>query len=194
MKLYTKTGDRGQTTLYNGQKVSKTDERIELLGTLDELTSQIGLCKVQANNPIKECLSIVQQNLMRIMAYAAGAHKSENKISEQDVELLEEWIDSTEAKFTRQHSFALPGGCEASARFDVARTVARRAERRFCRVAQLHSADPQAQRYVNRISDYLYICARYADFENANPIDQDSEVLKQRIVAEVLKQINQIEN
>ena len=194
MKLYTKTGDRGHTTLYNGQKVSKTDERIELLGTLDELNSQIGLCKVQANDRVKARLNAIQQNLMRLMAYAAGAQNQENKISEQDIAVLEEWIDDTEAKFTREHCFALPGGCESSARFDVARTVARRAERRFCRVAQIHSTDIQAQCYVNRISDYLYVCARYADFGNVSTTAENSEALKQRIVSEVLKQIEQLQS
>lgn len=163
MKIYTKTGDRGTTSLMNGISVSKSDDRIELVGTIDELNSHIGLAKVLADAQLKEQLSHIQRNLMQIMAGVADPRNLDYRFSADETAALEEVIDRLENSFPRVKDFVLYGGCEQSARLDVARAVARRAERRFRKVEQNYGADAKAVQYINRLSDYLYMCARYAD-------------------------------
>lgn len=165
MKIYTKTGDAGTTSLMNGITVSKSDERIELLGSIDELSSYIGLAKTIANDTLKESLSRIQRNLIQIMAGIADPENSDFRFSCKETELLEQEIDTTENAFPRSKEFILYGGCELSARLDVARAAARRAERCFCRVSYAHKTDSQAMQFINRLSDYLYISARYTDYK-----------------------------
>lgn len=164
MKIYTRTGDRGTTSLMNGISVSKSDDRIELLGTIDELSSHIGLAKVLADRELQEELSHIQKNLIQIMAGIADPRCLDYRFSSEETRSLEEAIDTMEAAFPRAKEFVLYGGCERSARLDVARAVARRAERRFRKVDQNYGADAKAIQYINRLSDYLYVCARYADY------------------------------
>ena len=147
MKVYTKQGDGGMTSLMNGIRVSKWDERVELLGTLDELNSHIGLVKAatKGDGDLPERLSKIQRELMSMMAQVAAPSDA----------------------FPRKKEFVLYGGCELSARLDVARAVARRAERRFHKVAKCYRIDANALKYMNRLSDYLYIEARYADYQDS---------------------------
>lgn len=164
MKLYTKQGDCGSTTLLKEKEVSKCDGRIELLGTLDELRSHIGLAKVVATQEIRSRLSEVQEELLQMMAAVADNGNAKYAFSEEQISRLEAMIDYLENAFPREKRFALCGGCELSARLDVARTVARRAERRYWLVNKTHDTDACALRYLNRLSDYLYIEARFADY------------------------------
>lgn len=164
MKLYTKQGDRGETTLMNGIKVSKDDARMELLGTIDELSSHIGLAKVVAEREVQDRLSKIQGELIQMMAKVADPGNTKYTFTEEMVFYLERTIDQLENAFPRQKQFVLYGGCELSARLDVARAVARRAERRFWKVAKGYNTDPKALQYMNRLADYLYIEARYADY------------------------------
>ena len=168
MSVYTKTGDRGTTSLANGLSISKSDDRIELLGTIDELNSHIGLAKVLSDSALKDRLSHIQRNLMQIMACVADPRNMDYRFSSDETKELEEEIDRIENSFPRAKEFVLYGGCELSARLDVARAVARRAERRFRKVEQNYGADAKAMQYVNRLSDYLYMCARYADYRVGN--------------------------
>lgn len=165
MKLYTKQGDSGMTSLMNGIKVSKHDERMELLGTIDELSSHIGLAKVTAGQEIQNRLSKIQGELIQMMAKIADPRNSKYSFTEEQVLYLENAIDRLENAFPREKKFVLYGGCELSARLDVARTVARRAERRFWKVSKSYNTDAKALQYMNRLSDYLYIEARYADYK-----------------------------
>ena len=164
MKLYTKQGDSGMTSLMNGIKVAKHDDRMELLGTIDELSSHIGLAKVIAEPEIKDRLSKIQGELIQMMAKIADPHNSDYSFSEEQICYLERAIDKLEQAFPRRKEFVLYGGCELSARLDVARTIARRAERRFFKVSKSYNTDPKALQYMNRLSDYLYIEARHADY------------------------------
>ena len=166
MGIYTKTGDNGTTSLLNRARVSKCDDRIELLGTIDELSAQLGLAKVLLCDTGKANISKIQETLITIMAGIAEMYSQKYRISEETVTWLEENIDKLESKFEREHKFVLYGGCEASARVDVARAVARRAERRFTKVNQIHRADKNAMKYINRLSDYLYVLARYIDSQS----------------------------
>ncbi|MED9968218.1 MAG: cob(I)yrinic acid a,c-diamide adenosyltransferase [Blautia sp.] len=184
MKVYTKNGDRGTTSLMNGLSVSKSDDRIELLGTIDELSSCIGLAKVLSDDKSKEELSHIQRNLIQIMAGIADPRDLNYRFSQEETTALEHAIDEMEAAFPRVKEFVLYGGCELSARLDFARSVARRAERRFRRVSQNYGADAKAVQYINRLSDYLYICARYTDYK----VEHDkTEEIQDQVVRKILK-------
>ena len=166
MNIYTKTGDGGSTSLGNGVRVLKSDERIELLGTIDELSSHMGLAKVAAPAELKAQLSQIQKELIGIMAGIASPGDRQYKVKPEQVACLEAEIDRIENSFPRLKEFVLYGGCELSARLDVARAVARRAERCFKRVANRYSADALAMQYMNRLSDFLYVSARYVDYRS----------------------------
>ncbi len=179
MKVYTKKGDNGMTSLLDGTWVSKSDERMDLIGTVDELNSHIGLAKVAADDAVKEKLEIVQRELMTVMSGVAAHRDRRYKITEEQVSRLEQEIDAMEDTFPREKGFVLYGGCELSARLDVARAVARRAERMFRKVQLRYGADPLAMRYVNRLSDYLYILARCADHQSRQNDKQVEDIIRQ---------------
>lgn len=186
MKIYTKTGDRGTTSLMNGVSVSKSDDRIELLGTIDELSSHIGLAKVLSEDELKESLSHIQRNLIQIMAGIADPRDLNFRFSTEETASLEQTIDEMEQAFPRAKEFVLYGGCELSARLDVARAVARRAERRFRKVSQYYGADAKAVQYINRLSDYLYICARYTDYKVEH---HKTEGIQDQVIKNILKEM-----
>lgn len=166
MGIYTKNGDSGFTTLANGKVVAKYDKTIELLGTIDEVNSMIGFAKVQAMSELKAELNEIQGDLMRIMAQIADPGNKDYLTSEKNVRKLESWIDRMENSFSRKKEFVHYGGCELSARLDMARSVARRAERLYSQHTQSYTADKYGKCYMNRISDYLYLCARLVDYQN----------------------------
>ena len=166
MKVYTKKGDGGNTSLANGMSVSKADDRIELIGTIDELNSYIGHAKVLSEDHLKTNLAEIQRTLMKIMAAVADPRNLDYRMSAEETVHLEDQIDELEAAFPRARDFVLYGGCELSARLDIARAVTRRAERRFRKVAQNYGADAKAMQYVNRLADYLKkIGVFHQDFE-----------------------------
>ena len=166
MNIYTKTGDNGTTSLLSKGRVSKFDERVELMGTLDELNSQLGLAKVLLCSKGKENIEAIQNNLMQIISGVADSSNVNYKTTDAMIENLEKIIDKTESLFPREHKFVLYGGCEESARLDVARAICRRVERRFAKVNQIYGADIRAMAYINRLSDFLYVYARYIDFKS----------------------------
>jgi ATP:cob(I)alamin adenosyltransferase len=181
MNIYTKTGDNGSTNLMKLQNVSKTDDRIQCLGTIDELTSQIGAVKAfETNEEVRKELERIQRNLMKIMAAIADQFNKEYKFSENEVTRLEEEIDRLETSFERKKEFVLPGSNPKSAQIDVARTIARRAERTLIAVDKKFNADAGAKKYMNRLADYLYMLARYNDNliekDNTGKINQPKEV------------------
>ncbi|MBQ3998263.1 MAG: cob(I)yrinic acid a,c-diamide adenosyltransferase [Paludibacteraceae bacterium] len=164
--IYTKTGDKGTTSLANGQRVPKTDLRIEAYGTVDELNSWIGLlqasCSLLAfdHQPVDEQLEWIQNRLFNL-----GAALSEAPgewIKEEDVTQLEQWIDAMQAVVPPQRAFVLPTGSETVCRCHVCRTICRRAERKMI---ESKSAET-ALKWVNRLSDYLFVLARYLGYKN----------------------------
>ena len=163
MSIYTKQGDKGFTSLLNGEKVSKADDRIELIGMFDELSSLIGLVKPVSDDEIKKELSIIQEDLMIIMAALADLSNDTYKIDFEKIVEMEEKIDFIERSFQRQKGFVLYGGCESSARLDVARAYARKSERYMVKVNQTYIINENIMKYMNRLSDYLYMLARYQD-------------------------------
>ena len=159
MKIYTKTGDKGQTSLATGQRVSKTDARIEAYGTADELNSFVGLLRVAL--PDNAQLSWIQNRLFDLGACLAGATL---RIEESAVTQLEQWIDEMQAVVPPLKAFVLPAGNEATCRAHVCRTVARRLERAMLRNVQRDKGQCTKDyelRFVNRLSDYFFVLARY---------------------------------
>ena len=165
MAIYTKTGDKGQTSLANGQRVEKTDARIEAYGTVDELNSWIGMLRSRIkNSKLKiqnEQLAWVQNKLFNIGASLSCAPGE--WITEEDVHRLEQWIDAMQAKVPPMRAFVLPSGGEVVATCHVCRTVCRRAERRMWESGE-SSVESGEVKFVNRLSDYLFVLARYTGY------------------------------
>lgn len=172
MKIYTKHGDAGMTTLRSATQISKADDRIAALGTVDELTSHIGLAKAyiasmnrEDSDTCVEHFDRVQTTLMNIMAGIADPRNKQFEVSAEETAFLEHIIDLVEDSFPRERQFILPGYCELSARLDVARATCRRAERQLIVMDRKYSANASAKAYLNRLSDYLYMLARRADYD-----------------------------
>ena len=162
--IYTKRGDGGQTSLGNGRRVPKSHGTLEVLGNLDELTSQLGLAKANlppGESDLLEQIETLQRELITLMGELAGAPRSGHGITAASIEAMEARIDQYSPCFSQLHTFVLPGGTVASANLDVARTIARRAERSLGKAGLPLAVH---QRYMNRLSDYVYAMARYLDF------------------------------
>ena len=170
MKVYTKNGDKGMTSLASGMQIFKSDERVEAMGDLDELTSQIGLAKVLVRDDLLRAgLQRVQKALITVMASVADGRTQKNVLPEEEIAFLEEEIDRMSDAMPQQTAFVLPGSNEASARVDVARTVARRAERALVVVARKFNVQDPVKVYINRLSDYLYTAARWLEVMDNAP-------------------------
>ena len=171
MNIYTKNGDKGTTDLIRTKNVSKSDDRIQLVGTIDELTSHLGLVKTMIQDADTfRILEKIQANLITVMAGVADPYNREYKINDDKTEILESEIDRMEALFDRPKKFILPGENRLSAEIDVARTVARRAERALASVSVKFGADTGTKKYMNRLADYLYVLARYNDAKEAGKL------------------------
>jgi len=164
--IYTKTGDKGETSLANGQRVRKTDVRIEAYGTVDELNSWIGLLRAEIRQAKDEIRSMeTQLEWVQNKLFNLGAELSDAPgewIVTEDVKQLEQWIDSMQAVVPKQRAFVLPAGSETVAGCHVARTICRRAERRMIEAL----AATTALQFINRLSDYLFILSRYVGYLN----------------------------
>ncbi|WP_286886290.1 cob(I)yrinic acid a,c-diamide adenosyltransferase [Aneurinibacillus sp. UBA3580] len=176
MKIYTKSGDKGETSLVYGMRVPKYDPRVEAYGTCDEANSAIGLAlsHMPEGNEWQEFFSvfhIVQTKLFHIGAELATPAGKEVgwKIEEADVEYLEKMIDKWDAELPALTNFVLPGGCPAGAGLHFARTVVRRAERKAISVGEQLEVNPVVIRYLNRLSDFLFVAARYVNQKIGKP-------------------------
>lgn len=167
-KIYTKTGDNGTTSLIGGTKVPKSHLRIEAYGTVDELNSHIGLCgDLVSEEQTKKMLLEIQDRLFTIGSSLACDPEKESKLKlpdlkEEDIALIEQEIDKMEATLPAMTSFILPGGHPIVSQIHITRCVARRAER-CCVRLELESmeVDPVILKYLNRLSDYLFVLSRY---------------------------------
>ncbi len=165
MKIYTKTGDQGTTALFGGQRLPKSDLRIETYGTVDELNSFLGLLRDQpVNSTRKEILIEIQDRLFTIgsmLATEPGNTKVKiPSIQESDVLLLENEIDQMDAQLPPMKYFVLPGGHESVSIGHVTRTVCRRAERLVIALHHQTPVDALVIKYLNRLSDYLFVLCR----------------------------------
>ena len=189
MNIYTKNGDKGTTDLVRTKNVSKSDDRIGLVGTIDELTSHIGVVKTMlTDGETVRMLEKIQETLITVMAGVADPYNREYHINDDKTQLLEEEIDRMEGLFDRPKKFILPGGTRLSAETDVARTVARRAERALASVGVKFGADTGAKKYMNRLADYLYVLARYEDAKNSGESEKRMEENRNTSVSEAVIQ------
>ncbi len=168
MKIYTKTGDQGMTSLVGGERVFKTDPRVEAYGTVDELMAFTALLsdRMRDDDRLTDCVRMLDEidsRLMTVSALLAVGEGGEGKVpplKEECIALLEERIDRMTAELEPIAKFTIPGGCSIVSQCHVCRTVCRRAERAALRAAALHPVDPAALRYLNRLSDLFYTLGR----------------------------------
>ena len=166
MPIYTRTGDKGTTSLYGGKRINKYDIQVEAYGSVDELTSYLGLIAVEKITPAhKKLLINIQKNLYEIMAFLASAPVPIVDL-EGMVKEFEQNIDKLSTKLPKLNRFILPGGTKASALFQVARTICRKGERDVTKSLQkgrsnLTKKEFVILQYLNRLSDLLFILARY---------------------------------
>lgn len=164
-KIYTKTGDKGETGLFGGKRVSKSDLRVEAYGSIDELNAFIGQLKDLIPNltEITPVLSIIQDRLFTVGAYLAS-DPEKNKVTPdllpEDLDLLEQSIDHMEAALPPLKNFILPGGHPAVSAAHICRTVCRRAERVIVALHQIDPVKPEVLEYINRLSDYFFVAGR----------------------------------
>lgn len=160
MSIYTKTGDAGETGLYTGERVKKSSLRVAVYGTVDELDSVLGLARASvAKAEVRERVLALQKKLPALMADLAS-RAQEAMIAEADVAALEQAMDELEGRLPPLTSFLVPGDTQGGAALDHARTVTRRAERLFCRLAEEEEVHDTDRRYLNRLSDYCFLLMR----------------------------------
>lgn len=172
MKIYTKTGDQGITGLIGGERVKKNDPRVEAYGTIDELNALLGVCRTFNKHDLLEIiLQRLQQELFSLGAYlATPLHKksASKNVTDLQVKQLEQWIDTLESRLEPLKNFIVPGGSTLSAHLHFARTVCRRAERAIVSLGKKEKMDTLLLPYINRLSDLLFIMARYGNFIEQN--------------------------
>ncbi|RRQ47115.1 cob(I)yrinic acid a,c-diamide adenosyltransferase [Chryseobacterium sp. SC28] len=172
MKIYTKTGDKGETGLYGGDRISKASARVESYGNIDELNAHIGVAKSHiADETVIAQLKKIQFHLFTIGSEAStpidklflanGKARLPILISDKEIEELETWMDAMEEQLEPLQYFILPGGGTAATFLHVARTVCRRAERSVVFLSQSEEVRPELIKYLNRLSDYLFVLARF---------------------------------
>ena len=166
MKIYTKKGDKGETSLFDNKRVPKDDIRVEAYGTIDELGSFIGLAKNYVEDEeIYNSLQVIQNKLFTVASYLATEDKEKIKfhIEIEDIDYLEKLVDIYMGKLDNPKGFIVPGTNKKSSYMHVARTVCRRGERRIITLSREVELDPLVIKYVNRLSDTLYAIGRYLE-------------------------------
>jgi cob(I)alamin adenosyltransferase len=172
MAIYTRTGDRGRTSLFNGQRVSKTDLRIEVYGTVDELNSMIGVASSEIRDKRREIrkeLLKIQSDLFRIGSGLSNPTRAYNLQSttylKKRIEEFENLIDEITLKMPKLGNFILPGGGKAGAMLHLSRAACRRLERRIVSLKFKEKVDSNIIIYLNRLSDLLFTMARFVNFK-----------------------------
>ncbi|WKN30974.1 cob(I)yrinic acid a,c-diamide adenosyltransferase [Porifericola rhodea] len=166
MKIYTKSGDQGDTSLIGGQRVPKSHDKVEAYGTVDELNSFIGILRdMPSNQKRQNIFQHIQENLFVIGSLLAADVNNKPsylpELQESDVLQLEQQIDEMDAKLPAMKNFILPGGHPDVSQCHLARAVCRRAERAVVSLQTQEQIDPAIIKYLNRLSDYLFVLARY---------------------------------
>jgi len=185
-KIYTKTGDKGTTGLANGERVKKNSERIEAYGTVDELNSLLGICIQHMDNllhkpnlKVQEWCFAIQNDLFNLGSDLATPIDSRWKnmilISNTEILQLEKMVDACQHEIPKLCEFILPGGTQLSSYLQLARTVCRRAERKIVTLSQQCEINDCTVKYINRLSDFLFVLARYIQRE-----EKSSEIVWQK--------------
>ena len=172
--IYTRKGDEGETSLGGGQRVPKDSARVAAYGTVDELNSALGVALAHGLSPrLMETLPVIQNQLFHLGSDLAFREEDKQKnplpqIEERHVQKLEEWIDDLNEVVGPLRNFILPGGTPGAAQLHAARTVCRRAERAVLTLARAEPVGPWVMPYLNRLSDLLFVMARYENRERGN--------------------------
>ncbi len=170
-KIYTRTGDAGQTALGNGNRVAKYDPRVSAYGTVDELNATLGMARLHAEGDLSDKIAAIQNDLFDLgadlcrpeMEKDAEAPYPVLRIIDTQVDRLEREIDTMNANIEPLRSFILPGGTALAAHLHLSRTVARRAERLAVELASIEDVNQAAIKYLNRLSDWLFVAGRVAN-------------------------------
>lgn len=170
-KIYTKTGDAGETALGNGKRVSKNSMRVNAYGTVDETNATVGLARLHATGALDDMLSLIQNDLFDLGADLCRPDMEKDKDAEYpplrvtpaQVERLESEIDAMNGDLEPLRSFILPGGSALAAHMHLCRTVSRRAERLAVELAAMESVNPAVVKYLNRLSDWFFVAGRVAN-------------------------------
>jgi len=181
MKIYTKTGDKGETSLFTGQRVPKNDPFMDALGTVDECNCSIGVAvsllpNDQKFEEVKRQLRQIQHALFDLGAAlatprtrAADSKIEKTRFDYDGIEQLEKWIDAMEEHLPALHTFILPGGHPSGAMLHLARSICRRSERLVIPLNKHTDVSDNVLMYLNRLSDYLFVLSRYVNYLNQNP-------------------------
>ena len=171
-KVYTRTGDKGTTSLVGGVRISKSSLRLEAYGTIDELSSHLGLLVAMLGEGDDQNVLLRIQNTL----FCVGTHLATDqsrtelypsaRLPEGETEFMEQQIDTINALLPEPQGFILPGGCQAAAQAHVCRTVCRRAERCIIALSETAAVGADIMRYVNRLSDYLFVLAKKINFNS----------------------------
>ena len=181
-KVYTRGGDMGKTSLVGGQRVSKASVRLEAYGTVDELSSNLGLLAALLNDDVEKDMIIRVQNCLFNVCTNLATDQEQTALPqsaylpEGEIEMLEGRIDEIMQLLPERQGFVLPRGTKEAAQAHICRTVCRRAERRLVALSEVAQITPQVLQYVNRLSDYLFVLAKKINF-NAN----QSEIIWQNV-------------
>lgn len=171
-KVYTRTGDKGMTSLVGGVRIKKSDVRLEAYGTVDELSAQLGvLAAMLPEGDDRSNVIRVQNNLFNVCTHLATDQSQtplypSAHLAEGEIDFLEQEVDRMMALLPDRQGFVLPGGTLAASQAHVARTVCRRAERRIAALAEVAEVGEEVQQYVNRLSDYLFVLAKIINFNS----------------------------
>lgn len=169
-KVYTKTGDKGETSIIGGIRVKKSCERLEAYGTVDELSSHLGLlASMLPDGEDKDLIIRIQNNLFNVCSNLATDQSQtplydSARLPDCEIEVLEQEVDKIMNLLPERQGFILPGGTQAAAQAHVCRTVCRRAERRIVALSEVAQISPETQHYINRLSDYLFVLAKKLNF------------------------------
>lgn len=169
-KVYTKTGDKGETSIIGGIRVKKSCERLEAYGTVDELSSHLGLlASMLPDGEDKDLIIRIQNNLFNVCSNLATDQSQtplydSARLPDGEIEVLEQEVDKIMNLLPERQGFILPGGTQAAAQAHVCRTVCRRAERRIVTLSEVAQISPETQQYINRLSDYLFVLAKKINF------------------------------
>jgi len=172
MKIYTKTGDTGETSLSSGERIGKDHPRVAAYGSLDEMNSALGVAAASGPGPeVKEAIALIQRMVFELGSDLATVPKpgALPRIGAAHVRELERGIDEMSAKIPPVSAFVFPGGSLAAAQIHVARAVCRRTEREVIAVSRLEAIPREAAVFLNRLSDYLFTLARYENFLSGVP-------------------------
>lgn len=177
-KIYTKTGDAGETALGNGSRVAKHSMRVTAYGTVDETNATVGLARLHASGAMDDQLAMIQNDLFDLgadmcrpdMEKDAQAEYPPLRMAESQVERLESEIDAMNVIIEPLRSFILPGGSPLAAQLHLCRTVSRRAERLSVELATMESVNPAAVKYLNRLSDWFFVASRIANNDGKDDV------------------------